>query len=242
MTNTDRSMMFIEQEHIPQNAPQVYVMTQGAAEALAVQEKIDRRGGMRLTHAMRASVMEKVYDFKFKKSGDKLDAQELRLSHKAMVACFGKTALETLAKVGPPYAYTAHSHEDGSKLVEAELAEWRGSKIQWRLANGYQVGMYVKDPLPRQGYQINHHFIVKSESLTNEVMAWRDACDEWLKAKREMELKVNAVLNSVTTFNSLQKTWPAGEQFWKHLPIDFPFRNQVPAVKVEELNAALGLD
>lgn len=237
-------MQFIEQQHIFDRVPAVSIVTNDVDVALSAQEKIERKGGIRLTAAMRDSIVEKVWEFKFKKSGEKLDAQEVRLAHKAMVAVFGKAALEALEKIGPPYAFTAHD-KDGTKLVGEALEKWKGTKITWRLGNGYQIGMYVRDPLPpfvtHYGHNNNKYFVVKPGALTDEITAWYEACQDWLKQKRETQLKVNAVLNSVTTFNSLQKTWPAGERFWKHIPVDFPFRNQVPAIKVDELNEALGL-
>lgn len=235
-------MQFIEQEHILQNAPKVYLVANTAEEAIGAQEKIERKGGIRLTVGMRESIVTKVYDFKFKKSGDALDRTEARLAHKAMVAAFGKANLEALEKIGPPYAFWAHNAE-GDRLNPEELAEWTGNKVYWRVGDlGYQIGLRVKDPIPFHMYHQNtKRFTVKPGQLADDIIQWRADTDEWLKAKREMQLKVNAVLNSVTTFKSLQATWPDGERFWKHIPIDFPFRNQVPAVRVDELNAALGL-
>lgn len=236
---------FIEQEHITEGSPKVYIVANSASEALAAQEKIERKGGMRLTNDMRDSIMSKVYDFKFKKDGEALDKRELRLSHRAMVAVFGKTALEQLEKIGMPYAINGPTDDYGEPDTNAEkIAAWKGVKIGWRVgALGYQYSMRVKDPLPpnRDRSAYRSKFVVKAGALADEIVAWHEACEAWLKAKREMEHKVLAVLNSVTTFNSLQRTWPDGERFWKHLPIDFPFRNQVPAVRVEELNEALGL-
>lgn len=239
----DKSMRFIEQEHAIERAPRVFVMAQNATAALADQEKIERKGGIRLTTVMKESILGKIYEFKFKKAGDALDRQELRLSHKAMVAAFGKANLEALAKIGPPYAFSAHD-EAGDGMTSEALEGWRGTKVNWRVGSlGYQFGMYVKDPLPvLRGYtSITKHFVVKAGALADEIIAWQEACQAWQKEKREMQIRVNVVLNSVTTFASLQKTWPDGERFWKHIPIDFPFRNQVPAVKVDELNEALGL-
>lgn len=234
---------FIEQEHIIEHRPSVFIMSNSADDALSAQEKIERKGGIRMTVGMRESILGKVYDFKFKKSGDALNKLELKLSHRAMVASFGKASLEALAKIGPPYAVTAHDdHGDG--LSGEDLENWRGRKINWRVGSlGYQIGMYVKDPLPMGNahHYLSKFFTVKPGALADEIVAWQEERQKWIKEKREMQLKVNAVLNSVTTFNSLQKTWPDGERFWKHIPIDFPFRNQVPAVKVDELNDALGL-
>jgi hypothetical protein len=192
---------------------------------------------------MRQSILDKVFDFKFKKAGDKLDAQELKLSHRAMVARFGVSTLEALARFGPPYAYTAHGL-DGTPLLGEALTRWRGTKVAWRVGDkGLAIGLYVKDPLPLSAgnYSTNKFFKVKEGPLAEAIIDWQEACGDWVKEQREMQVKVNAVLNSVTTFTSLQKTWPGGERFYKTLPLDFPFRNQVPAVRVEELNDALGI-
>lgn len=45
----------------------------------------------------------------------------------------------------------------------------------------------------------------------------------------------------IGTFSSLEKNWPEGKPFYKHLPKAFPFRHQVPAVLVAELNKSLGI-
>ena len=238
----ERGMQFIEQEQLLDNKPKVYIIAQTAESGIEAQEKVERKGGMRLTNIMRESIIGKVYDFKFKKSGEKLDAQELRLSHRAMVQCFGKTALDQLTKIGPPYAYVGHN-SDGTKMNDKQLEAWKGEKVVFRVGTlGYQIALYAKDPLPQNhSYCRNQHYTVKDGALSDEIVAWQQACEQWSKEKREMAAKVNAVLNSVTTYNSLEKTWPDGSRFYKHLPIDFPFRNQVPAVRVEELNTALGL-
>jgi hypothetical protein len=235
------NMAFIEQEQIVEGSPKVYVIANSADDALAAQAKIERKGGMRLTNVMRQSILDKVFAFKFKKSGDKLDAMELRLSHRAMVAAFGASTLDMLAKIGPPYALAAHGG-DGTPLIGEALKAWRGKKINWRVGQGLQIPMYVKDPLPNNvGWDVAKYFTVKPGPLADTIIGWEEACQAWLVEKREMQTKVNAVLNSVTTFTSLQKTWPGGERFYKSLPLDFPFRNQVPAVRVEELNDALGI-
>lgn len=241
MTTERTPMQFIEQEHVIERAPQVFVMASDAAAALADQEKIERKGGIRLTIAMKESVLAKIYEHKFKKSGDTLDAKELRLSHKAMVGSFGEANLELLRKIGAPFAYTA-CEDNGNPLTGEALEGWRGRNVTWRVgALGHQYTLRVKDPLPLIRWQGSAHFTVKPGKLADDIVQWYEDCQTWIAEKRTMQLKVNAVLNSVTTFTSLQKTWPAGEKFWKHIPIDFPFRNQVPAVKVDELNEALGL-
>lgn len=236
------NMTFIEQEQIVEGAPKVYVVTDNVDAAMQAQAKIERKGGMRLTNVMRQSILDKVFDFKFKKSGDRLDALELKLSHKAMVAAFGTVALEALAKIGPPYAFTAHEN-DGTPIIGEALKRWRGRKINWRVgAKGLTLSLFSKDPLPVHiSYDGAKFFKVKEGPLAVAIERWQEDCEIWAKDKREVQLKVNAVLNSVTTFTSLQKTWPDGERFYKTLPLDFPFRNQVPALRVEELNDALGI-
>lgn len=77
----ERGMQFIEQDHIPDRQPTVYVLAQTAEGALHAQEKIERKGGIRLTTAMRESIIAKVYDFKFLKSGDALDKTEIGRAH-----------------------------------------------------------------------------------------------------------------------------------------------------------------
>lgn len=234
-----------------QMVPSVVLNVSRVSDAVQAHEqieaKLERKGGMRLTNAMRSSVMSKIYDFKFKKSGDKLDEKELKLSHRAMVATFGNAALEAVAKIGYPYAVTACDDYGQPTKDPERIALWKGRTVTWRVGGeGRQYNLRVKDPLPphmdfRHDHETKKRFAVKPGALADEIMAWYEDCQAWLKEKKEVEAKVNAVLNSVTTFAALQKTWPDGERFWKDLPTEFPFRNQVPALRIEELNKAIGI-
>lgn len=234
----------IEQDFIPAEAPKVYIVANSAQQALEAQEKIERKGGIRLTQAMRDSVIAKAVDSKFKKSGEVLDKQEAKLAHKAMVAAFGRANLEALAKVGAPYAYV-NCDDHGDPLTGEALENYKGRRVTWRVgALGYQHTMRVLDPLPLNvGYSSTNtkYFVVKAGPLADEIIAWQEACQEWLREKRALTNKVHGLLYNVTTFNSLQKTWPEGKKFWEHIPVDFPFRNQVPATMVSDINEELGL-
>lgn len=245
MRSTDQiNTTVIEQEYIPDGQPKVYVIANSVEEAMRSQEKIERKGGMRLTNVMRESILLKVDEYKFQKPRLALNKQEAKLAHRAMVAAFGKTALDQLAKIGPPYAYVGPTDGYGNPNLDPDaIAKWRGTGVTWRVgAMGHQYNLCVRDPLPLSVSRYDHKlFTVKDGALAEEIATWYEVGTALAKEAREMQLKVRAVLDSVTTFTSLEKTWPAGKRFYQHLPVDFPFRNQVPALRVEELNSALDL-
>lgn len=235
------SAVMIEQEFIPDNTPKVYVIANNGREALAAQEQIERKGGIRLTGAMRESIMTKAVDSKFKKSGEALDKLEAKLAHRAMVAAFGKTALEQLAKIGAPYAYI--DCDNGEPNQTDPNVPSRGNQVKWRVGElGYSILLHVLDPLPlAYEYGASKHFVVKQGELAAAIMKWNEDVAAWKTERSRLSNKLYGMLNSVTTYNSLMKTWPQGKKFWEHIPTDFPFRNQVPAIMVEALNEELGL-
>ena len=75
-----------------------------------------------------------------------------------------------------------------------------------------------------------------AERITAHAMAKEALRDE----KRSARAKLNAMLSSISTVKKLQEVWPEGAQFYAKFaekPAALP-----PAIRVEDVNAALGLE
>lgn len=75
-----------------------------------------------------------------------------------------------------------------------------------------------------------------AERITAHAMAKEALRDE----KRSARIKLDAMLGSISTVKKLQEVWPEGAQFYAKFaekPAALP-----PAIRVEDVNAALGLE
>lgn len=75
-----------------------------------------------------------------------------------------------------------------------------------------------------------------AERITAHAMAKEALRDE----KRSARIKLDAMLSSISTVKKLQEVWPEGAQFYAKFaekPAALP-----PAIRVEDVNAALGLE
>lgn len=205
-------------------------------------EVMDRTGGMRLNSGMKAQVVEKALAHAF----GKREAAQLKEEHAIARACFitafGIKAVAHLKALGEPFAYV-NRDSYGQAIPE-------GTPVQWWVG-GQQVILRTFDiPIPRHfGRNQGDHgkknpFSLTMEKHLNLVQRCRDWQDAGVKLKEEknkVTTTLNTMLQGISTYKSLEKNWPEGKPFYKHLPKDFPFRHQVPATLVSELNKALGV-
>lgn len=205
-------------------------------------EVMDRTGGMRLNNVMKGQVVEKALAHAFDKREAALLKEEHAIAKACFITAFGTKAIAHLKGLGEPFAYV---NKDGYGLPAPT-----GTPVQWWVG-GQQFNLRVFDiPIPRHlGRSTGDHgkknpFSITMEKHPNLVQRCRDWQDEGLKLTREktkVATTLNAMLQGISTYKSLEKNWPEGRPFYKHLPKDFPFRHQVPATLVSELNKALGV-
>lgn len=74
--------------------------------------------------------------------------------------------------------------------------------------------------------------------LSVEFFALEDRRTELHKQRDDLRAEVRAAVNSVTTVGKLLAVWPEAKEL---LPASAASKPQLPAVKVEHLNAAIGL-
>lgn len=195
------------------------------------QEVIERKGGIRLNGAMRKSILNKAMEHAFKKREDEHVKRSQKLGHRAMVDCFTTARLKAAATAGEPFINVCKDHY-GNKTPN-------GVSTNFRV--GYKtVALLVQDPLPAY-YRDTKHFTVKDKDLIAEIEALADDQEVFAKERTKAYQTLEAMLNGVQTLASLERTWPEGKKVYAHIPAEFPFRHQVPATLVADLNKSLGL-
>lgn len=196
-------------------------------------EVIERKGGLRLTNVMRESVIKKALDHAFSKRFAKLLEDEHKLSHLFMVKKFGSAKIEAALVLGEPWVLHNKDYNDSPR--EDGLA------VNWRVG-GQHVQVHHLDPIPRNCHHgAAKHFTITDEKLVAKSREWQEASEALRTESNKTQHTLAAMLQSITTFKSLETQWPEGKQFYKHLPKDFPYRHQVPATLVSELNKSLGI-
>lgn len=206
-------------------------------------EVLDRTGGMRLNNTMKDQVIKKALAHAFDKREADLLHEEHALAKACFVHAFGSQAIQMLKKLGEPFAY-ANVNGYGNVEPEGTVTPWfiSGQHVQLRL---------VDIPVPRrfgERFAYDHGkknpFSItmdKNAKLVERVREWQDAVVKLTEERNKVKSTLGAMLQGISTYKSLEKNWPEGKPFYKHLPKEFPFRHQVPATLVSELNKALGI-
>lgn len=196
----------------------------------------ERQGGMRLNMGMKQEVMLKALSHGFDKRNAALIKEENAVAKVCWLKCFGKAALAHATALGLPWVTDASKEDRYGRVQKAGIA------VNFSI-NGQYHTLRTLMPIPSGGFTHSDKSlrIKDAPEIAERVAALaadRKAFDEdYNKTKSTLE----AMLQRISTFPSLEKNWPAGKQFYAHLPTKYPFRHQVPAVLIDELNAALGI-
>lgn len=196
-------------------------------------EPSERQGGMRLNAAMKQEVIDAAMKHGYDERRKALIKRENALARLAWIACFGEAAIKHARALGPAFVL------EGVDRYGQQLPE--GVPVTYTF-NGYSFNLRTLLPIPVHGGFSDHKYLrIKDAKLEAAVRELYDVMQTF-EAERVKTLNtLSAMLQRITTYPSLEKNWPAGVKFYKHLPKKYPFRHQVPAVMVDQLNAALGI-
>jgi hypothetical protein len=194
-------------------------------------EVIERKGGLRLNVAMKKSVVDKAMFHAFGKRDADNQKLSQSLGHAAMVDCFGHARLKAAKTAGEPFVYIC-TDLYGNKQPQGNLTNFRV---------GYKtIPLLVQDPLPVRLHDMKW-FTVKAPDLQAKIQAFADDLEALNVERRKTQTTLESMLQNLQAYSSLERTWPEGKKFYKHLPVDYPFRHQVPATLVADLNKSLGI-
>jgi hypothetical protein len=210
----------------------------GLEEVIILARPVDpaeRQGGMRLNMEMKKEVVNNAIEHAFSKRYRDVMTEETSLQRECWMKCFGKATLAHAKALGQPFMADPAKDRYGNVSKD-------GLPIQFSISGQY-YNLRGRMPQPFHGFPggIKELRIKEDPDLLERVRAMYDARkkidDEVIKVRSTLE----AMLQRITTYPSLEKNWPAGKKFYQHLPKKYPFRHQVPAVLIDELNAALGI-
>jgi hypothetical protein len=184
----------------------------------------------RLTKWDRESIQKRAIEAAFKERTEALAKDEDRLGRRAYEHLF-TTAERKAAKALPDNWLRRDAclrfNVDGLSVL-LTLSDG-GVPVPYR-GKGSQSGGYSCSPLGA----------IQNGPLADEIKAHLKALEDLKQDRDRAKHALWAVLQSVSTLKGLQTAWPEGEPFWSALASRANEPN-VPAPRIEELNAMLGL-
>ena len=209
----------------------------GLEEVIILARPVDpaeRQGGMRLNVGMKQEIVDNAIEHAFGKKQKALDAEQLALGTAAYRKCISPARIKAAALLGEPWVHLGTDYY--GKKVETYL-------IQFCFGGQYHnLKIPSTLPLPKHlSHDERKLFRVNDQDLVERNRTYLANQEKLNEASTKVRATLEAMLQRITTSPSLEKNWPAGLPFYKHLPKKYPFRHQVPAVLIDELNAALGI-
>lgn len=202
-----------------------------------VVDPIERKGGMRLNASMKNEVLEKAMTHGFDKRKAALLKEELQLSKLFYLKAFGAAAIKHAQAIEhTPFVNVNRDHY-GKKLAKDATVSSR-----WNVG-GQTVDVAINPEHPRDAFSgyWKQPYTIKDETLVERCRTWQADKEKYKADYAKTAATLTGMLGRITTYPSLEKNWPAGVKFYQHLPKAYPFRHQVPAILIDELNASLGL-
>lgn len=202
-------------------------------EAVIMVTPVERQGGMRLNNVMKAQVIEKALKHAFEKRQALLLKEEQALTRAFWLHTFGPAKLKAATLLGFPFVHICTDRYD-TKVPD-------GVPMVYNVS-GHSLTMRCQLPVPTSfNFDKYGRMTIKDEALVARCRVWQDNADKCAKEREQISATLSGMLQNISTYTSLEKNWPQGKKFYQHLPTAFPFRHQVPAVLVDQLNAALGI-
>lgn len=202
----------------------------GPTRIVVTGQAIERKGGMRLNSTMKNEIINKALSHAFDKRFAVLLKEEQALSKAFWLQKFGKAKLAHAIALGKPFALVCQNIY-GNK-------EPNGVSVRFNVGGH---ALMLRCLLPVTARSTLEDVVITDEALIARCRLWQDAILALSNEQQKVTGTLTGMLQGISTYASLEKNWPQGKAFYKHLPVAYPFRHQVPAVLVDELNTALGI-
>lgn len=182
----------------------------------------------RLTNHTREAIARAAIAFAFDPKEEALKQAEDALAREAHAFLFPKKVIDTAKSL--PKGWISHlatlKLNAGGQQIEIRASE--ALPVPASDKNGNSAGYY--------GYMVG---TIPTGELSDRIQGHAQAKEKLSDEKTVARRQVEAMLSNVTTVKKLAEAWPEGEQFYsKYLEREAP---QVPALRVDEINAILGL-
>lgn len=111
---------------------------------------------------------------------------------------------------------------------------------------GYQMWMaYGKSSCSLDGeakkflFAKSDRLVIRDEMIIDAVTAFFEGKKAYKDATEAFKAKLNGLLSNVNTLDKLQKAWPEGKKFYKHLYAAAGYKGGLPAIRFDEINILL---
>ncbi len=182
----------------------------------------------RLTNYIRESIARSAINHAFDPKKEALSVTEDALACVAYAFVFSKKETDLVGKV-PEYWF---------RLDSCLRFNVGGQSITLKLKKGLPVPYGTKNGSD-SGYHCHNLGVIPHGDLCDRIQAHAQALEAYKEQRRGAERQVKAMLDAVTTTGKLKEVWPEGEQFYS--VYDDVAAPKLPALRVDEINAMLGL-
>lgn len=194
----------------------------------------ERQGGMRLNAEMKKEVVTKAIEHAFAKRQKVIDIEGVAIGTAAYRKCFSPATIKHATALGEPWVLVGKNHYGTATEINI---------LQFCINGEYHNLTFPSSlPTPRHFSNEDRKYLrIKDDALAERNSTHIAAQQKLVEERNKVRATLEAMLARISTYPSLEKNWPAGKPFYKHLPTKYPFRHQVPAVLIDELNTALGI-
>lgn len=181
---------------------------------------------VRLTNDLREIIANRAvkhaFDPKFKAWKDEED----KLAREAYGAIFPAAELAAIAKI--PSNWVRHDNCLRFNVGGLRIA----LRVQGDgLAVPYRIGQY-------SGYGCHELGVIQPGDLCDRIRKHVSAVEAEKSAMHRANAQLKAMLAKISTLKKLREIWPEGQQFYAQYE---EVKASLPAIRVDEINAALGL-
>lgn len=142
-------------------------------------------------------------------------------------------------------AFTEKDRKKAAELKEGWLREDRCLNFN---AGGYSLTFEVNDPVRvpyrtpyGRGYSCNTLASIQDQDLMKRMQQWAQEVEKLRQEKRDAYRATLLLVGKFSTVKALKEAWPEGYEFYKKYDVAQTNRPQLPALRIEEVNAMLGL-
>lgn len=177
----------------------------------------------RLTNDIRNEICESAITASFKKQNDKLKAEETKIGMQLYRSLYKKSELDIIAKLDKKWL----------DIDECLRFNCGGFDLTFCVEPGVAVPQ-------REGYGCRRLGNITDPDLVYKAQDFAKRKEDAKAEERKAEQALRAVLFSVNTVKRLAEVWPEGAAYYDYLLAEVE-NTGVPAIKMQELNAMLGL-
>lgn len=176
----------------------------------------------RITKAMREDITQRAVGSTFRKEAEALQKEENSLAERLYKEVYSPQERKHMEALGSRFIDTADR-------IRGNI---RGQKITLhfgatKLVDQDNKMFHMTPPTP-------------SQALSDDIYDFMERHKTYKDKRSKAEQQLEAMLETVVSFNKLRAVWPQGEKFYDMYDVDSE-KPGVPALLVTELNAILGL-